>query len=315
MRAPALLCLAVLLASGCAAVPYKYGSGIESAKTTPLAPGEPQIERGRPRKFIDGFGHYVAALPSKLMLWNWKIENHNISPETEEKLKRYLEENDLKNVKVRLNQYSPGSEWRRLFRNKAVGAGWRYTLGVISVAMYTSFPGRFFGSLLPWSAGDHYNPYTNTIHLYSDHQATALHEGGHAKDFAPRRFKGTYSFLGAIPLVPLYHEGRATNDVLGYYRDKALIADEKNGIKVLYPAYCTYVAGEGLKWPSMFLVLPSWLGYAVSGGLVIPAHIVARIRAKRMQEPPPAAAPAPVPVSAAVPAPVPAPAAEVPPVP
>ncbi|MBI5245232.1 MAG: hypothetical protein HY922_16340 [Elusimicrobia bacterium] len=287
------LALGGLLACGCATAPYHYGRNLESPGSA-LEPGEPQVERGRPQWLLDGLGHYVSSLPSKLVLWNWKIENHNISPETEEKLKHYLEDNDLRNVKVRLNQYAPGSEWRRLFRNRTVGAGWRYTLGILSVAMYSAFPGRVFGSLLPMSAGDHYNPYTNTLHVYSDHPAIALHEAGHAKDFAPRKHKGTYAFLGGLPLLPLYVEAQASGDVFGYYRDKREIEDEKSGYKILYPAYCTYAAGESLRWPSLFMVVPTWVSYAVSAGVVIPAHIVGRVKAAHLgEQPAPASGEAP----------------------
>ncbi|HLC16800.1 MAG TPA: hypothetical protein VJL89_11315 [Thermodesulfovibrionia bacterium] len=114
---------------------------------------------------------------SKFFLWNWKVDNHNISYDTEEKLRQYLADNDLNNVKVRLNQYNPGDEWSRLHRNKAVSAGWRYTLGAITVLGYTLLPGRLFG-------GDNYNPFTNTISVYSDLKPVVIHEAGHAKDMA-----------------------------------------------------------------------------------------------------------------------------------
>ncbi len=176
----ALACLCLLL-QGCAQIPYTY-SRINEPEGAILRPGDTQVDRGRPVKFVDFIGHYIFSLPSKLILWNWKVENHKISPETERILNIYLADNQLSNVKVRLNQYAPGGEWRRLFKNRTVGAGWRYTIGFISVLFYTIFPGRVFG-------GDAYNPYTNTIYLYSDLPEIALHEGAHAKDFAIRKHR------------------------------------------------------------------------------------------------------------------------------
>jgi hypothetical protein len=264
--------LSAYLLSGCATVPYSNGQDIERPNTLNLRPNEPQIERGRPNRFIDGLGHFVLSIPSKVLLLNWHVDNHNISQTSEDMLKRYLADNDLHNVKVRLNQYAPGAEWSRLFRNRSVGAGWRFTLGIISLMNYTIFPGRLFG-------GDEYNPYTNTIHLYSDHSAIALHEAGHAKDFTERKYKGSYSALRMLPLVPLYQEALATGDAIGYFREKELAEEEKNAYKILYPAYGTYVGGEAFRWVQWWVDLPPWAEYAVRYGSAIPGHILGRGKA------------------------------------
>jgi hypothetical protein len=271
-----LLVLVPYLAS-CAAVPYEPGHDIEGPDTMPLRPGEAQIERGRPVAFIDGLGHYVLSLPTKLLLWNWKVDNHDISPGTEECLRQYLAANDLHEVKVRLNEYAPGSEWRRLFDNKAINGFWRYTIGLITVTFYTILPGRLFAGLF---GGDNYNPYTNTINLYSDHPAIALHEAGHAKDFAEREYKGVYGAVRLLPIVPLYQEGVATGDVIGYDRALELTEDEKAAYKVLYPAYATYIVGEGLRWVST-----PW-AYPITIVAVIPAHIIGRIKAAGVEDQP-----------------------------
>ena len=71
--------------------------------------------------------------------------------ETEQNLAQYLEANGLTSTKVRINQYDPIGEWRRLRANKEVGAGWRYTVGAFGTVIYTVLPGRVFGP-------------TNTIH-------------------------------------------------------------------------------------------------------------------------------------------------------
>lgn len=264
--------LSTYLFSGCATVPYRYGQNIEQMNTLKLRPNEPQIEWGRPNKFLDGLGHYVLSIPSKIILLNWNIDNHNISEESEDRLKQYITHNDLHNVKVRVNQYAPGGEWSRLFRNRSVGGGWRFTLGIISLVNYTVFPGRLFG-------GDQYNPYTNTIHLYSDHSAVSLHEAGHAKDFGQRKYKGSYSAIRMLPLVPLYQEALATGDAIGYFREKGLVQEEKDAYKVLYPAYGTYIGGEALRWVKWWLDLPPWIDYAVKFGVAIPGHIIGRIKA------------------------------------
>ena len=95
----------------------------------------------------------------------------------------------------------------------------------------------------PWGAVIHYNPYTNTVHLYSDHPAVALHEAGHAHDFAGRRWKGTYAFLRLIPGVDLYQEYKASKEAIHYLKEQQDLDAEIAAYKVLYPAYGTYVGG------------------------------------------------------------------------
>lgn len=275
-----MLLLALTLFSGCMAVPYTYTQEVEGGDVLALRTGEEQVHRGRPNAFVDGLGHYLFSLPSKLILWNWNIENHDISPETEAHLRDYLAANDLANVKVRINEYAPGGEWSRLVRNREVGGFWRYTLGVLTTVSYTIFPGRVFG-------GDHYNPFTNTINLYSDHASIALHEGAHAKDFAQREYKGWYAFLRMLPLVPLHQEGLATGDTLGFHYDRDEREERKDDYRVLYPAYGTYIAGEGLSAASWFgpVAYPVQLG--VMAAVAIPGHIVGRIKAAGVDDEPP----------------------------
>ncbi|AMV35569.1 hypothetical protein VN12_25985 [Pirellula sp. SH-Sr6A] len=226
-----------------------------------IADEEPMLERGKKRPIIDAFG-WVWGIPSKILFWNRRIESHSISPETELLLQDYLIENDLVDVKVRLNQYRPLDDWRRLTRNKSVAWPWRYTFGAVATLGETVIPGRLFG-------GDHYNPYTATIHLYSDVPAIAYHEGAHAKDFSNREYPGTYAALYVLPIVPLWHERTATNDVLAYVRDRGDPQSQREAMHVLYPAYGTYVgnaAGTLLPTASTPLYLAS----------VIAGHVAAR---------------------------------------
>lgn len=260
-----VILLAANLLFGCVTVPYELGGRIQNDGSYVIPEGEPQIERGRPNSFLDASDWiWPLSLLGKLLLWNHKVDSHELSPETEDAIKQYIAANDLKNVKVRLNQYSPGGEWKRLFKNKSVGVGWRYTLGILSTVWYTIFPGRFFG-------GDNYNPYTHTINIYSDIPAVALHEGGHAKDFASSTYKGTYAFFTALPLVPLYSEAVATSDTVSYLRSEQDLQGEKGAYNILYPAYGTHAGGNvAIFFPRIRLL--------ISVVAVIPGHIAGRIR-------------------------------------
>jgi len=271
-----VVCVATaLIAPGCATGPPQYypGTPRQSPKTLRLAKGEAQIERGKPNWVIDGLGHYLLSLPSKLILWNWHVDNHRITPEVETKLATYLSDNKLANVKIRLNQYAPGGEWKRLFKNREAGAGWRYTVGVITNLFYTILPGRLFG-------GDHYNPFTNTVSIFSDHAAIAYHEGGHAKDFARRKWKGTYAVIRILPIAPLFQEYYASDDAVEYTRWKGAVEDEKRAYKILYPAYMTYVASEVLRW----VTVDPLTELAVQAVFVIPGHIAGRVKAAGVED-------------------------------
>jgi hypothetical protein len=153
---------------------------------------------------------------------------------------------------------------------------------------YTILPGRVFG-------GDNYNPFTNTISLYSDLPAVALHEGGHAKDFAEKTYRGTYAAIGILPLVSLWFEGRATSDALGYLEANKNMCGKKDAYKILYPAYGTYVGGEALQIASIFTPVNELLSLV----LVIPGHIIGRYQAAQIECPvQPEAEPTPAPDSA-----------------
>jgi len=226
---------------------------------------EPQFERGKPRPVIDGIG-WVTGIPSKLVLWNRRAENHRITPHTEEIMAEYLAVNGLDDVKVRLNQYRPIDDWRRLTRNTSVAWPWRYTFGAVSVLGETIVPGRLLG-------GDHYNPYTGTIHLYSDLPSIALHESAHAKDFSRRTYPGTYAAIYGLPGAPLWHERIATNDVLAYVDYQNDIPLRREAYEVLYPAYGTYV-GSTLGKVLPIASTPLYVGSVIGG------HINGRFRAE-----------------------------------
>jgi len=270
LRGWALLAgLLIICANGCATTPYVYQPALITHPELDFPAEEPQISRGKRRPVIDGVG-WVVGIPGKILLWDRRVDNHNVSPETEAAIAEYLEKNNLEQVKVRINEYDPLGEWKRLRRNKAVGWGWRYTAGTLTALGYTLLPGRIIG-------GDNYNPFTNTISIYSDHPAIALHEGGHSKDFGTRKWKGTYAVVTAIPGVSLWSEAIATNDALGYLESEQNFAGEADAYQVLYPAYATYIAGAASP-------LIPYSDLLIKAGAVIPAHVVGRWKAHEVRQ-------------------------------
>ncbi len=231
----------LMLLPGCATTPYRCGSANRYIASRQLAARtQTQIERGKPNVVVDSLG-WIWGIGAKLTLFDRRVENHRIDARTEAEIAAYLQENELSTVKVRLNQYRPLDDWGRLRDNETVGAGWRYTFGAISVLGETIFPGRVFGR-------DHFNPYTNTIHLYSNVPAIALHEGGHSKDYARRKWKGTYAAIYLLPIAPLSQEAIATNDALSYIVANRDLEAQQEAYEILYPAYGTYV-GNAIAGP------------------------------------------------------------------
>jgi hypothetical protein len=231
-----LLFVCTLCLSGCRILaPRAIDNSKQNIAPELLQANSLPIERGKPRAIIDGVG-WVVGIPSKLLLWNSRIDNHKIGLETEACVAEYLSQNQMGHVKVRLNQYRPWDDMKRLTKNKSMAWPWRYSIGTLSVLGETIVPGRIFG-------GDHFNPYSQTIHLYSDVPAIALHEAAHAKDFSRRRYPGTYAALYGLPVVPLYHESLATKDALAYAQETDDPALQQEAYRILYPAYGTYVGG------------------------------------------------------------------------
>ncbi len=148
---------------------------------------------------------------AKMLMLNSHVNNHDLTAPTKEKLIAYLEENELQDVLIRVNQYDPKGEWRRLRQNDRLAPGYKYTMGMLSLAGYTLFPGRVFG-------GDEYNPYTNSLYINSDVAAIALHEAAYAKDIHARWFPGTYAFVNEVPMLAMWRHTYGVNDVLGYAR-------------------------------------------------------------------------------------------------
>jgi uncharacterized protein YceK len=279
-RRPSPLLIALVAASlvGCAtATPY-VGQG-----------PHPQVTRGRPIPPVDFLGN-VFGLLSKLILLNWKADNHAISEGTEASLVRYIDapRSVVEGTHFALNEYAPGRALKRLVKNRKVAWPYRLLIGLpVTLLLDVLLPGRLFAGLI---GGDSYNPYTDTVAIYSDLPSIALHEAGHAHDVSKRRFKGTYATARLIPFVDLYQEFRATDEAIDYLVETGEREEELAAYKVLYPAYGTYVG-------SYFIIVP---GAVLAGALI--GHLWGSAKAgsrrryyERVQAPAVPAAPQPAP--------------------
>jgi hypothetical protein len=265
-----LLAASLICAAGCVqtGAPYWPTEPYQVERQLPIEDAGPRIEEGRPIAWLDGLNHYVFSLPTKLVLWNWQALDHRLPEESSTLLSHYSDLNGLYTVKVRHNQYDPIGEWHRLRHNRNIGAGYRYTLGLLSWTLYTIFPGRLFAGFPIIGIGDHFNPFTNTIHVYSSDPAILLHEAGHAKDYLGHRHRGTgFALPRLLPGIDLIQEETASSDAIHYLQCVDEHEREVDAYRSLYPAYSTYVASY----------LPG--GVLVTAPVVVTGHVMGRIRA------------------------------------
>lgn len=217
---------ALLCANGCASTSYQYGR-FHPAAPDGVALQPVIVEYGGPHKTLDRIG-WIVGLPARVFTLNSKVNNHDISPETVDKLVAYLEQNDLTDVYVSVNDYDPKKQWQRLRANYRIDPFWRYSVGTLSWLGYTMFPNRVFG-------GDEYNPFTNSLILTSDVPARVLAEAAYAKDIHAREHPGAYATISDLPLFSMFRQARATGDVLGYAQVQQDQDTEKEAYHVLYP--------------------------------------------------------------------------------
>ena len=189
-----------------------------------------------PTPVIDGLG-YVVGLPTKLALLDCRADNHDVSAATETALLRYLDRNQLNNSLVRINQYDPCGEWRRLVANKEYCAGWRFTGGMYSFLKYTLLPGRIMG-------GDWYNPYTNTTHVYSDIAPLVISRAAYAKDVRCREHPGAYATTQVLPIVKMISETLARQEALAYSDRHSDEIDPEEARRILAPDYGSSWGGQ-----------------------------------------------------------------------
>jgi len=131
-------------------------------------------------------------------------------------------------------------------------------------------PGRIFGR-------DYYNPYTATVHVYSDVPALAIKQAGHSKDFTRRSCPGTYSLATIVPVINLWPEAIATGDVLAYADRHGATDLEREEYRILYPAYGASLGGvAGDVFAGAFL--------PVYASAVVAGHVVGRWESGRIDD-------------------------------
>lgn len=227
------------------------------------------VEYGDPREVVDNLG-WLFGVPKKLLLWDRRADNHDVSPATVDEAADFLVENEVDGVLIRVNQHDPVGEWRRLQQNDRVGLPWRATVGALYTLGYTVLPGRLFG-------GDWYNPYTDTVHVYSDLEPLALEQAAHAKDVHDRDHPGFYAAVRMVPFVGLVHEARSKQAVFEHVDETGSPEERAEARRVLHPQMGAEVGGQAA------VFLPQADALLQLGGAAV-GHAIGRYEAKQIAE-------------------------------
>ena len=242
---------------------------------------EIDIQVGSSNFFIDGIRNLLSLLP-KLLLLNNNFNSGNVSKEITDKTREYLHDNNLHDVNVSMNQYKPQEVWHRTFTNPKTSLLSKCTAGLASCLIETlAFP------KLSGFPGDHFNPLSNTVHLFSNDLAIALHECGHAKDLNGRKNPTLYVCSRNLPLIgpfiTVYQEFTASSNAINYLRAKRLNEQVKLAFKVLIPAFASYCACAILPAPSF--EIESLKQYSIGFVTIVAlGHILGEVMANQEQE-------------------------------
>ncbi|MCA9012888.1 MAG: hypothetical protein KDB01_24220 [Planctomycetaceae bacterium] len=202
--------------------------------SSPSASSAMDLHFGQPNKLVDSAG-WIVGIPRKVLLWDRRVDNHDVGDETTETMASFARLHELEGVCIRVNQYDPLGEFSRLRTNQSVAPGWRYTFGTMRLISYTLAPGRVFG-------GDQYNPYTNSVYIYSDVPALAVEAAAYAKDVQSRSLPGTYAAVNELPFVSIWHETVNVRDAAAFMKTHGTDQQRTDGLRVLHANYGSTLA-------------------------------------------------------------------------
>lgn len=209
--------------------------------------------------------------------WPYRVVTRKPKPESwapttaqEETIRRYLAENDLEDVQVEFNYYSPRHRWRRLCANEGVAPVWKYTIGTVRWVVYTATPGRVLGAT-------RYDPYSNCLEVNNNRAYESLEEAAEAKISHRLKFPGLfYSTVGVAPVVSVLPEFWSSTDIVEYARDRQDWPLEKKAIEGCYVDTALNATRMALLDPNFIQGLAINIGSGLAGEAATIVHVSAR---------------------------------------
>lgn len=183
-------------------------------------------------------GH-VASLPTKLYFWDWNAGIGLDEDRTRAVLSMLENNENIKDLTVRINHNEPIYDCYRLFGDENVAERNNFFARAL-LGVPSSIFGELFSEL---RRGDYYNPMNQTAVLYSNIESVSAHEIGHHQDFQRFDSDWEYSMARAFPPATLYQEWQASQNAKGSLES----SDKWQFNRYLLPAFFTYLlAGYAL---------------------------------------------------------------------
>jgi hypothetical protein len=236
--------LLLALSCGCASGSYRFGNPLRRA----VAASMPETQAGEQTELTVAFGgehprldriERVVHYPAK-KLRQWFGRNGEPKPNDQVlrdqalvQSREYLLLNQLTDVKIDVREYNPAEQWKRLCENQTISPFWKYTTGTLQHVEYCVFPGRVLHR-------DNYNVFTNTLSINSTQPEQTLYAAAMAKYLHSKPNPGAFSTACYLPIVPLYRDYHAANDVLSYARFR----EDWKTEKLLYPQIYSSFGGD-----------------------------------------------------------------------
>jgi hypothetical protein len=265
-----VLAIGVIAVGGCTHQfgAYKYGRFEDCAYRRGLDEN-PSALTGEPHKTMDGIRSALDC-PYRVIARKPKPESWAPTEAQTQTIVNYLEENDLEDVQVEFNYYSPRHRWRKLRENKGVAPVWKYTFGTIRWVNYTIAPGRVFGAT-------RYDPYSNGLEVNNNRAYESLEEAAEAKIAHRLKYPGLFfSTVGITPVVNVLPEFWSSADIVEYARDRQDWPLEKKAIEGYYVDTALNATRIAMLSPNFVEGLAINLGCGMAGEVASIAYVSAR---------------------------------------
>ncbi len=151
---------------------------------------------GKDPKLVRMIG-WVGSMPAKLILINTHVGTSVGNLTAASVYLQLKTDPKLTDMTIRLNHINPWEDAVSMFTRPEIAAKYPFLMRLLN------FAEDFFGEIgLAFVRGDAYGSGANVAVLYSDVPAVALHELGHAKDYANKKNKWTRSIYELATLIP-----------------------------------------------------------------------------------------------------------------